>query len=113
MAALDTFLNQVPVEQRALVRRIDAVVTRAAPGLEASLKWGNLTYHARHNVCAIVSHERHVNLQFWLGARLEDPRSLLTGTGKQMRHLACVPDVPFDGRYVAGLVRQAVRLDAA
>lgn len=95
------------------MRDIDALVTRAAPSLEVSLKWGNLTYHAQRNVCSIVSHKRHVNLQFWRGTQLDDPRGLLAGTGKQMRHLTFEPDAPFDSRYVASLVRQAASLDSA
>ncbi len=73
MSALNEFLEKVPTEQHALIRSLDTVISKAAPKLGASLKWGNLTYHAKTNVCSLVSHRNHVNLQVWGGASLKDP----------------------------------------
>ena len=38
----------------------------------------------------------HVNVGFFLGARLEDPSGLLEGTGRYMRHVKLRPGVPVD-----------------
>lgn len=105
---LRAFLRSVPNPSQALVVELDSLVRRAAPDLESSLKWGNLTYHGARNVCALVSHRQHVNLQLFLGAGLDDPRGLLRGTGRQMRHVRFVPGEPFDRRTVAALVKAAV-----
>ena len=112
MGALRTYLDSLPPQQQAMVRELDSVIRTAAPALTASLKWGNLTYHAQGNVCAIISHQRHVNLQLWRGAELEDPRNLLAGTGKQMRHVKLIPGEEFDATYLATLVRAAAALNA-
>ena len=37
--------------------------------------------------CYILPHKSWVNLGFYQGAHLEDPASLLEGTGKNMRHV--------------------------
>jgi hypothetical protein len=113
MSVLNEFLGKIPVEQHALVRLLDTVISKAAPTLTASLKWGNLTYHGEKNVCSLVSHKHHVNLQVWGGARLKDSRGLLTGTGKDMRHLKVVSEADVDPKYIADLVKQATRLGEA
>ncbi len=107
---LNEFLEKIPAEQHALVRALDAVISKAAPTLTASLKWGNLTYHGKKNVCSLVSHKHHVNLQVWGGASLNDHRGLLTGTGQEMRHIKIVSAADVDPKYIAGLVQQAARL---
>ena len=113
MSVLNEFLGKIPAEQHALVRLLDAVISKAAPTLTASLKWENLTYHGKKNVCSLVSHKHHVNLQIWGGARLKDPRGLLTGTGMDMRHIKIVREADVDSKYIADLVKQATRLGDA
>ena len=46
----------------------------------------------------------HVNVGFFLGARLPDPSGLLEGTGKFMRHVKLRPDRRVDVRALAKLV---------
>lgn len=113
MSALDEFLKKVPAEQQALVRALDAVISKAAPGLATSLKWGNLTYHGTKNVCSLVSHRNHVNVQIWDGASLEDPSGLLAGTGKEMRHVTIASEADLDAKAIARFVEQAARLRSA
>ena len=113
MSKLDEFLEKIPAEQHALVQTLDTVITKAVPTLAASLKWGNLTYHEKKNVCSLVSHQHHVNLQVWGGTHLHDPRGLLTGTGKDMRHIKFVTEADVDPKYITELVKQAARLNSA
>ena len=109
MSVLNEFLEKIPAGQHALVRALDALISKAAPALATSLKWGNLTYHGKKNVCAIISHKHHVNLQIWGGANLDDPRRLLAGTGKNMRHIKFAHAADSDLEYIADLVKQAAR----
>jgi hypothetical protein len=37
--------------------------------------------------CYIGAHKEHVNLGFYYGADLSDPRGVLEGTGKKLRHI--------------------------
>lgn len=113
MSTLDEFLKKVPTERHALVRSLDAVISKAAPGLTTSLKWGNLTYQGAKIVCSLVSHRDHVNLQLWGGAELDDPSGLLEGTGKEMRHLKVASESDLDAKVIAGFVKQAARLRGA
>lgn len=110
MTILADYLATAPAELRPLVRALDAIVRKAAPKLTPSLKWGNLTYHAEKNLIAIVAHRKHVNLQLWNGAALKDPKGLLEGAGKTMRHVKVASTADLDAKYLTGLVKQVVKL---
>lgn len=49
----------------------------------------------------------HVNVGFFLGADLADPRQLLDGSGKFMRHVKLRPDVEIDAAALEALIRSA------
>jgi hypothetical protein len=49
----------------------------------------------------------HVNVGFFLGARLADPAGLLEGTGKNMRHVKLRPGSAVDREALAALIRAA------
>ncbi len=107
MDVLNRYLATVPLELHEHVRALDALVRKAAPGLVPSLKWGNLTYHHTGNVCALVAHKQYVNLQVWGGATIADPRGLLEGSGKRMRHIKLAPGKAMNHRAVTAIVRAA------
>jgi hypothetical protein len=49
----------------------------------------------------------HANVGFFHGAELEDPRGLLEGTGKRMRHVKVKPGVALNSGALAGLISTA------
>jgi hypothetical protein len=49
----------------------------------------------------------HVNVGFFLGARLDDPEELLQGTGKYMRHVKLRPGGHLAGTALARLIQSA------
>lgn len=108
MSALSEYLEKIPQEQKAAVKELNNIITEAAPTLNASIKWGNLTYHNDKNICAIISHKNHINLQIWNGASLQDPNGMLKGTGKHMRHIKIEDKLNIDSIYIKNLVRQAL-----
>ena len=51
----------------------------------------------------------HVNVGFFLGAKLDDPASLLIGGGKYMRHAKIYPGRDFDRNALSNLITEAYR----
>ena len=49
----------------------------------------------------------HVNVGFFLGAELPDPRHLLEGTGKRMRHVKVRPGQELDSTALSALIKAA------
>jgi hypothetical protein len=113
MSVLNEYLSKTKPELRELVRDLDALISKAAPDLVPSLKWGNLTYHHDRNVCSLIAHKTHVNLQVWGGASLDDPEGLLVGSGKSMRHVEVALGRTFSRRAVSAIVRAADRASRA
>ncbi len=57
--------------------------------------------------CYVNSFTAHVNVGFFLGAELPDPRGLLEGTGKFMRHVKIKPEGEVDAVALTKLIEAA------
>jgi hypothetical protein len=53
--------------------------------------------------------KKHVNVGFYNGASLADPKSLLEGTGKRMRHVKVKPGEEVDARALAALIKASYK----
>jgi hypothetical protein len=69
----------------------------------------SLTGKMRDGFCHIVLYTRHVNLGFNRGAELEDPKGLLIGSGKIMRHLKVESPADLKQRHFRDFIRAALR----
>jgi hypothetical protein len=49
----------------------------------------------------------HVNVGFFYGAALADPKRLLQGSGKRMRHVKLTPGTSIDGEELRSLIAAA------
>ena len=49
----------------------------------------------------------HVNVGFFFGAQLRDPRGLLVGSGKRMRHVKLRPGDELDSEALTALIETA------
>lgn len=52
---------------------------------------------------------KHVNVGFYNGAALQDPKALLIGVGKRMRHVKLAPGEALDARALAALIKSAYK----
>jgi hypothetical protein len=58
--------------------------------------------------CHIVTYADHVNLGFNRGAQLPDPRKLLKGSGKKIRHLSLNKPADLDAPHLRKFLRAAI-----
>ncbi len=49
----------------------------------------------------------HVNVGFYRGSELEDPRGMLLGSGRLMRHVKLTPETPIDDQSLTALIQTA------
>lgn len=112
-ARVAAFIADQPKGQRDLLLACQALLDEGLPGATCAIKWGVPVWTGNANVAGLMPYPDRVNLALFRGARLADPRGLLQGTGKDMRHvrLAAVRDLKDPA--VKALVRQAWRLDQA
>jgi len=79
---------------RAIARSLRALVSRVAPGV-TEVSWRRMRIASygvgpkkmSQHYCYIAPQTRHVNLGFYYGAELTDPKGLLEGVGKHLRHV--------------------------
>jgi len=90
VSAIDSFFAALPDQKRAIALRLRDIITKVHPKIEERIKWGNLTFVCNeNNIASIYSLETvsYVNLAFFKATSLTDPKCLLEGTGKGMRHI--------------------------
>src|SRR5262245_7492463 len=82
---VEPWIERLKPEQREIAATFHRLVRSAAPSIESSLKWGMPFYTKDGMLGGIMVAKKHVSLFFVKGARLEDPKKILTGSGKGMR----------------------------
>jgi hypothetical protein len=60
--------------------------------------------------CYVAAYKKHVNLGFHRGAELPDPKGVLEGTGKLMRHLPVRTPVELENPTLRRFVRLALKV---
>jgi hypothetical protein len=84
----DAFFANTPDERKPVVTELRKLVRRVAPNLVEQMKYGMPQYtKEKHTVVYIMPTTDHVNLGFYDGVELDDPKKLLEGTGKRLRHV--------------------------
>jgi hypothetical protein len=73
----------------------------------------SLTGKWTEGFCHIAVYPRHVNLGFNRGAELEDPRGLLIGSGKIIRHLKVAEQNDLKKPYLRAFIRAAIKYSKA
>lgn len=100
-----------PIED--IARWLRQLVKKTAPDLREGLKWLNPTYTGKGNVIYIGALDRYVQFGFYKGAHLKNPKGLLEGTGKGLRHMKVYKVDKAQEASLRDLVLEAVALDRA
>ncbi len=95
------------------MKRLREVVKEGAPHSAVGIKWAQPVWEWNGPMIWMKAYPKHVNIGFWRGTELEDPKKVLTGDGERMRHikLTSVEEIPADA--LRELVRQAVKLNTS
>src|SRR3972149_12308997 len=82
------YLKSVAESVRPVAVALRRLVLKAAPSLTETMRYGMPQYvRDKHTVVYIMPAADHVNLGFYDGVDLDDPKKLLDGTGKRLRHV--------------------------
>jgi len=85
---MEAFLESTAKEWKPVVAELRKLVRKVAPGLKEEMKYGMPSYTTdNHTVVYVMPASDHVNLGFYDGVELDDPKRLLEGTGKRLRHI--------------------------
>lgn len=105
-----SWFDAAPEGQRSILEGLRKLILSAASGIVEEIKWGRPCYSTANGMfCYLHRTKNHVTLGFQKGASLKDPKNLLEGEGKDMRHIK-ITDSGKDQAAVLQLIKQAVKL---
>ena len=110
-AGFAEYLADQPPKNRTIIRALRKFTKGVAPALEESVKWGNGCWLKGKSPAAYVySDDGFVQFGFVRGSALEDPRGLLEGQARYVRHIKVRKAADIDPKAFGALLRQAVRV---
>ena len=95
------------------MKRLREVVKEGAPHSAVGIKWAQPVWEWNGPMIWMKAYPKHVDIGFWRGTEMDDPKKVLTGDGERMRHIkiTSVDSIPADA--LRELVKQAVQLNTA
>jgi|SRR6266498_3444173 hypothetical protein len=89
--AAEAYLANLPADSRAITRELCAVARKNMPKVYEFIYHDAVGYSVNESpfdrICYIAPQKGYVNFGFFFGADLPDPKHLLIGEGKRMRHV--------------------------
>ncbi|HTT00718.1 MAG TPA: DUF1801 domain-containing protein [Steroidobacteraceae bacterium] len=107
-AAIENWLGKQPPDLGVIARTWFARMRRCGGDVRELMHDGCPVACVRDAAFAYVNaFKSHVNVGFYIGAELADPKGLLEGTGKRMRHVKLKPGRAVDTVALSGLIAAA------
>ena len=107
-ADFDDYLEDQGSRNQAIIRALRKLVKRVEPALSETVKWGNGCWiNGKGPVAYVYSDRGCVQFGFFRGSSLKDPKGLLEGKGRYVRHTKVRTPSEIDQRAFAALLRQA------
>ena len=112
---VEEYLSNLPPDLQAITRELCTVARQNMPGAHEFIYHATVGYSVSESpfdrICYIAPQKGYVNFGFFFGAELPDPKRLLNGEGKRMRHvkIRSVEDAknPALGKLIAATWKEA------
>ena len=106
----DDYFDKLDSPMQEISKELRKIVLAISPNIKEDIKWNVPTYSINKNICAIMAHKKHVNLQIFKGAHIKDVQKL-EGIGKDKRHLKFSVIEDINQTEVDNFLKQATELD--
>jgi len=105
--------DSLPPRKHQLAMKIREIILKSYPSFKETIKWGNLTFVSNGNIANIYAYDKtdYINVAFFQATKLSDPKKLLQGTGKSMRHLKMNSEKDIDEKQIAAWVKETIKLN--
>lgn len=105
------WFDAAPEGQRPILAALRTMVLSVEAAVVEEIKWGRPCYSTANGMfCYLHRTKNHVTLGFQRGASLKDPKQLLEGEGKDMRHVKFVALAEVKQPALRQLIKQAAKL---
>lgn len=111
---IEKFFAALPEAKRELALKVRDIVLKADKSITEDIKWGNLTFISNGNIGFIYTYKSvpYINLGYMRAVEFTDPKGLLEGTGKGMRHIKIGSDKDIDKKQITAWTKEAAQLNA-
>ena len=86
-AQVTEYINNAPKEQKEIMEAIRKLIHESVPGVTEEFKWSRPVFKSDKDFAYLKTAKAYVTLGFFNFQKLNDPKNLLEGTGKDMRHI--------------------------
>jgi len=107
---VDEYIDALESPQREITQKLRSIIKETDDEISEQIKWKAPVYSLNRNICSIIAHKKHVNLQLFQGASIKDAKQL-EGTGKDMRHIKFSTASEVKKADVQRYLNQALELD--
>jgi hypothetical protein len=108
------YIARLPSPQKEIFQALRHLILENFAQMREEFKWGYPAYYYEgKRICLIGGFKRHVTIELFYGARLQDTQGRIAGAGKNTRHIKFKSLEEVDDSYLADLVRQSIRLSRA
>jgi hypothetical protein len=108
--SFDKYMRDQNAKNKAVIRALRKFVNSREPHLREAVKWGNGCWVSdTEPVAYVYSAPGFVQFGFFRGSFLKDPRRLLEGNRRYVRHIKVRIPSDIDARSFGDLLRQAAR----
>lgn len=110
-APVQAYIAAIPDWKRGVAKRVDALVTRAVPGIRKAVKWNSPFYGVEGKGWFLSFHciTKYIKVAFFKGGSLK-PLPPEASTQKDVRYLHIHQDEPIDEAQFTKWVKQAAKL---
>ena len=108
---VDEYAASYPGWQAEAIAAIRQIVREAAPKATESIKWAQPVWEENGPFAWLKAYKSTINLGFWRGVELSDPKGLLEGDGDLMRHVKIAGMEDLNRPAFKRFVTQAARLN--
>lgn len=106
---VDQYIANSTESQEGTLQRLRQIIADAVPDVREQFKWGQPVYATAKDFVYLKHTKKHVNLGFFNFKKVDDPRGLLEGTGKSMRHIKVTDLAKFDIDQLKRMIIQAAQ----
>jgi hypothetical protein len=107
---IDKYISGIADWRGEMIARLRQLVLEADPGIEEDWKWNSPVWSHNGNVCSASAFKKHVGLNFFHGASLEDLQSLFNSglDSKNSRTIKYLEGDTIDEDALTDLIRSAM-----
>jgi len=106
-----SWFEGLPATHRELLLELRRMIIECNGDVREDIKWNQPCYSINRLFCYLQRSKTHVTIGFQKGAHLNDPAKLLTGQGKDMRHVKIPLTADIPATLITALIQDAIIYD--